>query len=198
VTFNRGIWNSFVVSAMDKGMQIRIANECGIDPAMDASIRAGLCQCFPPDRESFAQSRAWHGSLPDWTAVIQEGGEVIAYTGVVERIIRVGHDTVRVAGVQNVFVLPDHRGQGLCRQLMMTTMAEAEHRGVDFGLLFCTFELSTIYSNLDWRRLDRRTILRIASDGREVPIPKKNLGMFYPVTRDDFPAGEIHLQGNDW
>jgi len=179
-------------------MTIRIVNEPEVDAGLDAAIRAGLCICFPPDREVYAQTRAWHSSHPSWTVVIEQGDELIAHTGVVERTIRVGDQSLRVAGVQNVFVMPDHRGEGLCRQVMMATMTEAHRRRLDFGLLFCTLELSTIYWNLDWRRLDRRTILRIDSDGREVPIPAKNLGMFYPLVRDDFPAGEVHLQGNDW
>jgi GNAT superfamily N-acetyltransferase len=179
-------------------MITRVLNEPDIDPALDASIRAGLCECFPPDREVFSQTRAWHGTLPDWTIVIQEGDEVVAHVGIVERTIRADHMSLRVAGVQNVFVLPDRRGEGLCRQVMAAAMAEARRRRLQFGLLFCTPNLTAIYSNQDWRQLGRRRILRIDDEGREVPIPEKNLGMFYPLTRDDFPGGEIHLQGNDW
>lgn len=179
-------------------MNSRVIQEADIDAPLDARIRSGLCECFPPDREIYSQTRAWHGSHPDWTVLLQQADEIAAHAGVVERTIRVGEASFRVAGVQNVYVLPDYRGQGLCRQVMTVTMAEAKRRGLDFGLLFCTLDVSTIYSNLDWRRLDRRTILRIDADGREVPIPEKNLGMFFPLLRDDFPGGDVHLQGNDW
>ena len=187
-----------VISAMHEGMNPRTITESQMEPALDAAIRTSLCACFPHDREVFAHTRAWHGCLPDWSVVREDGGTVIAHAGVVERTIRVGEEAVRVAGVQNVFVLPDYRGEGLCRLVMTAAMAEAQRRQLDFGLLFCTESLSTIYSNLDWRRLDQRTILRIDADGREGPLPPKNLGMFYPLARHDFPAGTVRLQGNDW
>ncbi len=123
-----------------------------MDAACDASIRAGLCACFPPDREVFARSRGWHGAMPDWTVVREERGRVIAHVGVVERTVGVGGQSPRVAGVQSVFVLPAHRGRGLCRDVMQAAMTEAARRGLDFGLLFCTPQFGPIYERLGWHR----------------------------------------------
>ena len=179
-------------------MRTRIVPEAQIDAALDSAIRAGLCESFPSDQATFSRTRAWHGSPPDWTVVLEDDSSVLAHVGVVERTVRVGDESLRVAGVQNVFVLPDFRGEGLCRLVMTTAMSEALRRQLDVGLLFCTESLVTIYSNLDWRRLDQRTILCTDSNGQEVPIPAKNLAMFFPLIRHDFPAGTIRLQGRDW
>lgn len=179
-------------------MNPRIIPESQIDPALDTAIRASLCDCFPLDREVFAHTRAWHGSQPDWSVVLQEAEAVIAHAGVVERTIRVGQHSLRVAGMQNVFVLPTYRGQGLGRLVLATAMGEAQRRQLDCGLLFCSEGLSAIYAHLGWRRLDLETILRTDADGHEKPIPVQNLALFFPLARHDFPAGQVRLQGNDW
>lgn len=179
-------------------MELRIIEETKIGRELDAAIREALCVCFPPDREVFSRTRAWHGVLPDWTAVLMDNDELAAHGSVVEREIRVGLRLLRVAGVQNVCVLPRHRNQGLCRRVTLALMDEASRRGLDFGLLFCTPDVGVVYAKQDWRRLDRRGVVRIDYDGREKPIPDKNIVMFYPLRRHVFPAGDIHLQGNDW
>jgi GNAT superfamily N-acetyltransferase len=169
----------------------QIVDEQAITPEMDAAIRAGLCECFPPDREVFSQTRAWHGSFPTWSVVIEQAGVVIAHAAVVEREILAGDQTVRVAGVQNVFVLPAYRGQGLCRQVMTAAMDHADLRGLDLGLLFCAPQISPPY-------VEHRRITRIDELGQSQPLPKNNVALFYPLRLGGLPAGDLHLQGNDW
>ncbi len=176
----------------------RIVLEASISPAEDAAIRAGLCLCFPPDREVFSQTRAWHGTPPTWSVLMESHDRIVAHAAIVERQILVGAEKARVAGVLNVFVLPDCRGQGLFRQVMSTAMDEAHRRALDFGLLFCTPEIGAKYERLQWRLLSGRRVTRIDEQGQPQPLPAKNVTMFYPLRRFDVPAGNIHLLGNDW
>lgn len=180
-------------------MKLRMIDEDQMEARLDAAIRECLCVCFPPDREVFARTRAWHGVKPNWSVLLEEeGGTLLAHLGVVERAIRVGECQVRVAGIQNVFTMPHYRGRGLSRQLTKAAMEEARRRGLEFGLLFCTPAIGRIYESQGWFYLAPRTILRIDAQGAEIPLPEKNITMFYPLRRIDFPAGTIHLQGNDW
>jgi GNAT superfamily N-acetyltransferase len=176
----------------------RIVPETAITPAQDAAIRAGLCTCFPPDREIFSRTRAWHGSHPAWTVLVEHGDSVIAHVGVVERQIFVGREQVRIAGVQNAFVLPEHRGRGLFRQTMAAVLEEAKRRGLEFGLLFCTSEIGEKYARQGWRLPNGRAVIRLDEVGLEQPLPAKNVTMFYPLAGRDLPPGDLHLQGNDW
>ncbi len=200
-------------------MHIRIVNEEDIDARLDAEIRRGLVLCFPSDADVFATTRAWHGSAPSFSAVLEEGGTVVAHLGVVDRIIRVGTQpgacgtgvspvrakdaangpqSIRVAGLQNVCVLSEHRGRGLVDRVLDAAMAEARRRGFDDGLLFCVPELEKVYARCGWRTLPGVPVTRIDDTGREVGLPGRNIAMYYPLARESFPPGPIHLQGNDW
>lgn len=176
----------------------RIVPDESLTAAEDAAIRAALCRCFPVDHEVFARTRAWHGTLPTWTVLVGHEDLVIAHAGIVEREIVVGSARVRAAGVQNVLVVPEHRRSNLFRQVMSVAMDEARRRQLDLGILFCTADLARLYAWLGWQLLEGRHVVRIDEEGLPQPLPEKNVTMFYPLLRADFPPGDIHLQGNDW
>jgi hypothetical protein len=169
-----------------------------MDPATDAAIRSGLCACFPNDIAIFSQTRAWHGSGPAFCVLMEAGGEAVAHTGVVDRTIRVGADRLRIAGVQNVFVLPRHRGRGLVDQAMRMSMEEAERRRMDAGLLFCIPALEKLYARTGWQTLSPRPVWATRSGGERYRLDEKNILMFHPLLHHAFPEGEIDLNGDDW
>jgi hypothetical protein len=176
----------------------RIVCEQSLTAAEDAAIRTALCRCFPPDYEVFSKTRAWHGTLPTWTVLVEHEDLVIAHAGIVEREILVGQEPIRAAGVQNVLVVPEYRGSKLFLQIMSAAMDEAGRRYLDLGILFCTPDLARIYAWVGWQLLEERHVVRIDDNGQPQPLPQKNVTMFYPLVRADFPPGDIHLQGNDW
>jgi hypothetical protein len=178
-------------------MEPRIVSESLMSPELDAAIRRGLCLSFPKDAEHFRLGRDWHGSRPAYSAVLQEGTEVVGHAGVADRVIDAGGFAVRVAGVLNVFVVPSRRGTGLVHRVMSAAMAEAARRGFDCGLLFCVPELRKVYERTGWIVLPPARITRVDA-GREAPLPEGNIAMFFPLGRPDFPPGDIHLRGNDW
>lgn len=175
----------------------RIVDESEVTPDLDARIRAGLCLCFPKDRDVFAQSRAWHGSNPAFSAILEDAGEVIAHVGVVDRTVRIGNSPTRAAGIMNVFVLPSHRGRRLSDLVMVTAMAQAARRGFDLGLLFCTRPLVSVYARTGWILADN-PVVRVEA-GRAYPLPEGNLAMLLPLGQKAISTGAIiHLCGNDW
>jgi predicted acetyltransferase len=179
-------------------MTPRIVLETSITPAEDGAIRAALCLCFPDDREVFSRTRGWHGTLPAWSVIVEHQDQVIAHVGVVERVILVGDQQIRAAGIQNVLVVPEHRKTSLFRQVMSVAMEEARRRDIDVGLLFCTSSLARVYAGLGWRLLKAQNVIRIDENGFPQSLPEKNVTMFYPLCRSDIPSGDILLQGNDW
>jgi hypothetical protein len=176
----------------------RIIAEQSLTAAEDAAIRVALCRCFPVDHEIFCKTRAWHGTLPTWSVVVEHEDLIIAHAGIVEREILVGQERVRAAGVQNVLVVPEHRKTDLFRRIMLVAMAEALRRQVDLGILFCTADLARLYAWVGWRLLHGRSVIRVDEQGFFQPLPEKNVTMFYPLARADIPPGDIHLLGNDW
>jgi nodulation protein A len=179
-------------------MEIRIIDEDQITSGLDREIKDGLCRCFPPDVEVFSKSRAWHGSSPAFTVIGLEAGKIVAHVGIVDRTIRVADVLIRVAGIQNVFVLPEWQKRSLSAEVMNSAMAEASRHGFDCGLLYCIPELEKVYCRCGWQRIADRDITRIDENNQELPIPGKNIAMFYPLQLTTFPDGAIHLCGNDW
>ena len=180
-------------------MTVRIISEPDMDADTDRAIREGLCVCFPEDAGVFCHTRAWHGSAPEWSVVMEDdAGCVVAHAGVVSRTIEVGGKPLKVAGIQNVFVIPEFRGRGFCDQVMSAAMRQAASGDYDCGLLFCVPALENVYARCGWKSLGDRETVRIDENGSEVPVPGKNIAMFYPLKATGFPAGLIHLRGNDW
>ncbi|MDD5596895.1 MAG: GNAT family N-acetyltransferase [Victivallaceae bacterium] len=179
-------------------MKLKIMNEAEITPELDLEIKKALCRCFPADAEVFSRSRAWHGSVPAWSVIMIDGGHIAAHAGIIDRKIKAGETFLRVAGIQNVFVLPEYRGMGFCEKVMAAAMREAEKRDFDTGLLYCVPLLERVYAKCGWQLLPERMIIRIDENGNHVPLPDKNITMFFPLKMRDFPDGIINLQGNDW
>jgi GNAT superfamily N-acetyltransferase len=178
-------------------MKLALINEADMPPRMDEQIRAAMCACFPHDRTIFNKTREWHDCPPEFCVVLSDADRVIAHAGVVNRTITVGGIPLRIAGVQSVLVLPEYRGQGLSDEVLHAAMAEAVRRGFDYGMLFCLPVLAKVYARCGWQELRDREIIRI-EDGRELPLPDKNIAMYYRLHESTLPEGVIHLCGNDW
>ena len=182
-------------------LPIRVIDERDVTPELDARIRAALVASFPRDAATFSRSRGWHGSMPAYSAVLETSGpgsQVIAHVSVVDRTVAVDGRPVRVAGVQNVCTVPEHRGKRLAERVLGVAMDEARRRGFDCGLLFCDRSMERVYGRGGWVALPRRTIVRVEAPGREVPMTILHGLMYLPLARPDFPPGEVHLRGNDW
>jgi predicted acetyltransferase len=179
-------------------MNVLIIEEKTITDEMDAGIRRSLCDSFPKEREVFSKTRAWHDSSPAWSVVLDENSRVLAHVGIIDRIIKVGGENFHIAGIQNVFVIPEYRGKGLSDTVMTTAMRDASNRNYDFGLLFCIPELEKVYAKTGWLKIFPGSVSRVDENGDEMPLPEKNITMYFPLRVVSFPAGKIHLQGNDW
>ena len=179
-------------------MQLRIIEEMEIDKKLDTSIKEGLCICFPADTEIYLKTRAWHGYHPAWNVIIKTDNTVIAHAAVIDRKIQAGKEKTYIAGITNVFVLPEYRKKELSGKLMNTAMDEARRRNYELGLLFCEAELEKVYWRCGWKLLSENRIIRIDEKGKECPLEENIHAMYYPLLRTDFPRGDIHLNGNDW
>ena len=178
---------------------ISIVDEDQITPELDLAFRETLVACFHENADYFAKQRGWHGSMPLYSVYMEdESRKVIAHMSVVDRVVLVGSAQVRVAGAQNVAVLPQCRGMGMSARIMNEAMAEAFRRAFDCGLLFCSAALTKLYESCGWLLLEDRQIIRVDKNGIEMPLPEGNVSMWHRLLEKTFPDGDIHLQGNDW
>jgi predicted N-acetyltransferase YhbS len=180
-------------------IQYRIIAESAMSPDNDRAIKACLAAAFPVNAKTFAVSRAWHGSAPEFSVVAEDDAarSVAGHIGMIVRAVTAGDTTVRVAGVQNFGVHPDRRGGEIGPILMRMALDEARRRDIPHGLLFCVPGLERYYMKSGWVRTDADVTMDY--DGkRRIPIPGKNIAMTNPISGAPFPAGPIHLNGADW
>ena len=177
---------------------IKIIEEKNITPQLDSEIKNALCLCFPEDRNFFSLSRAWHNSYPEISFIMLENNRIVAHVAIVNRRIMVRNQFVKVAGIQNVFVLPEYRGKGLCKEIMTFAMQNIKKYNFDLGLLFCVPDLERTYSQCSWSIMSKREITRTTESGETIPLPNKNISMYYPLEMKQMPEGNIDLMGNDW
>jgi GNAT superfamily N-acetyltransferase len=179
-------------------MQLEILKESDVSPELDAAIREILCICFPYEKQIFSGTRAWHGIKPSFVILLQKAGNIIAYLAVVDRIIKVAEEPVRVAGIHGVCVLPEYRGRRLSAKLLRAAMDKSDRLGFDLGLLFTGSDLIKHYASCGWKLLANKPIIRVDKNSTEITMPAQQTTMYYPLARPDFPPGPVHLQGNDW
>ena len=130
-------------------MIIKTIEESDLSLETDQEIKDALCMCFPDCYDAFSESSAWHGSSPEYSVIAIQDEKIIAHVGVVHREISVkGVAALTVAGIQNVFVFPEHRGKGLVDKIMQEAMNVAAKKKFDCGLLFCVPALEKIYLRL--------------------------------------------------
>ncbi len=179
-------------------MQIQSIHESQIKPELDSAIKQTLCTCFPKDQAVFSRTRAWNGNEPVWTFYVQEDDQIVGHLSFSDQHIRAGNESCQVAGVQNVCVQPEYRGRGFSGQLCQAAMQKGRELQYDFGMLFTSPPLVKLYAAAGWQPVTASSLLQLDETGREVPIPDNQIPMYYPLLRQIFPSGVIHLQTRIW
>ena len=177
-------------------MRIEVIDESAVTPDLDTAIRRTLVVCFPHSAGVFGQSRCWRGNRPLWS-IVARAGVVAAHVAVIDRTIRVGEETVRVAGVGNVCALPEYRKTGLIDKVLASAAQETRRRGFDLGLLFCREPVKEVYFRNGWIEAAGRAFVRV-ENGIETEMPPENLRLYLPLRLSGLPAGRVHLQGDRW
>lgn len=178
-------------------MQTRIVKESKISEKLNAAIRKTLAVCFPHHKNIYSKTHYLNDNKPAFSAIIEDGDNIIAYVGVIDRTIKIGGRRYRVAGVQNVCVLPKYRHRRLSDGVLKAAMEEAQARRFDFGLLFTQQNIKQVYARNGWIEIMFRKFTR-TENGVNLEMPPESIKMYYPLAVKDFPTGDVDLLGNKW
>lgn len=186
-------------------MQIRIVKEMDlaipygteISETLDIAIRKTLAVCFPHHKDEFSKAHYLNDNKPVFSVIIEDGGSAIAYVGVIDRTIKLGSRRYRVAGVQNVCVLPKYRHRRLSDGVLKAAMEEAHTQRFDFGLLFTQQKIKKVYARNGWLQINKSKFIR-TENSVNIEMPPESVKMYYPLAVKDLPAGDVDLQGNKW
>ena len=178
---------------------------CIIEPDLTAEqkqeIRELQYAAFP-STEGFATQRWYHSPPCDddkWFAA-RADGELIGSVRLLFREVSTDAGDFVVGGIGNVCSHPGHRGSGAAKACLMAA-AGAIQRGADFGLLSCGEPVRPFYESLGWQKVDN--LLHYRPGTAHAPLvtgaPSDHV-MILAGRRsvDDWPDGEIDLNGPDW
>jgi len=178
-------------------MRPRIVKETEITKKLNAAIGKTLAVCFPHHKDIYSKTHYSYDNKPVFSVIIEDGSNVIAYAGVIDRTIKVGGKKYRVAGVQNVCVLPKYRGWQLSDSVLKAAMQEANTQRFDFGLLFTQEKIKKVYARCGWLQIENRKFIR-TENGVNIEMPTESIKMYYPFAVRNFPTGDVNLLGNKW
>jgi GNAT superfamily N-acetyltransferase len=105
----------------------------------------------------YALVRETEWAQPDWCYRAFDGEELVVFHNIILRTVRLDHDEVRAAGLNNMITLPSFRGRGAASRLLQETQPQwFDELRAEIGLLLCADALVPFYSKLGWRKLDAR------------------------------------------
>lgn len=144
----------------------------------------------------------WPGRLIEWARpewgiqVRDEGGDLVAYAGLVIRDGSHDRRPARIGGVGGVKTHPNHRRRGYAGEAMQSAHRFfSEAAGVDFGLLVCEESLIPYYERLGWQLFDGELLTQQPAGKVRFTF---NRVMVIPITGTAPKAGVIDLNGPPW
>lgn len=145
----------------------------------------------------FSKLTYWR-SIPSYRVFREKNGKIISHIAVIDRTIAIGNEQIHVASIQSVFVLPEYRGKDICEEMLSLLLKEAFHRDFDFSLLGCIPGLKKFYQRFGFEKINDRQIVLTDEYGKKHKIGEEEAMMWRPVCRDNFPLGDIDLNGDKW
>ena len=132
---------------------------------------------------------------PDWAVMVWEDQELVSNVHIIERVIRVGDQAVRVGGIGNISTKVEWRKRGYASAALKVAMEFlVDPLKADFGLMTATETVRPIYEKLGWKMV-ASSLLMEQPDGKE---PFNYPVLILPVLARDWPAGPIDVCGLPW
>ena len=162
-----------------------------------ATLRELSQTVYPPEEAS-----AWPGRELDWTAaewgirVVNSEGELVSFTGVVLRQVKIDGRSVWIGGVGGVKTHPAARRRGYAAIGLQRAMEFFhEQPDVEFALLVCEPELIEYYSRLGWKQFKGRLLTMQKGETEEFTFDRV---MVIDVRSAGPMKGTLDLQGPPW
>lgn len=162
-----------------------------VNDVQNAKIRALLTTCFTQPQDAVFKKRRYFREPYPHRWVIEDGhGNFVAHVGVHDKIVKAEGKTYRIAGIAEVCVHPDLRGQGLVRTMLQQIHRWLARRGFVFAVLLGD---PKVYASSGYVSIDNLSHDAEGADGRI--RMKKISAMVKPLTETPWPNSIVHLPG---
>ncbi len=178
---------------MPADSRLQILPEHEIPDSLCGEIAGLLETCFPGTFEA----RIYCKQLPHFRLLFWTDGKLVAQLGIDSRVINVDGRILKIFGVIDLCVHPEHRGRGIASQLLSKAeeIARSSHR--DFLVLMG--DRHDLYLRSGFLRVEPAVTRWLAIDERRtVDVFLRDLSDCFLVkslSGQPWPAGEIDLLG---
>jgi hypothetical protein len=119
----------------------------------------------------------------------------VTHVGLLQHIVAVGEQPVKVCGVGGVVTTLHAQGKGYATHAMRhAAHLMREELAADFGLLFCRDQLIPFYERLSWQKINDPVEIEQPSGPATSPM---NV-MVLPCRAEAWPAGCVKLNSLPW
>ena len=132
---------------------------------------------------------------PDWAVMVWEDDELVSNVHIVERTAEVGGANLRLGGIGNIATKVEWRKRG-CATTALKVAQDflLDPLKVDFGLMVSIEELVPRYKKLGWTRVADYLAIDQPGGKKRLDYPV----LILPVSKENWPKGEIDLCGLPW
>ena len=133
-----------------------------------------------------------------WYIMGRLDGKLVSQIGIVDRTIRVGGQSLSVAGIGGVATHPEFRRQGFTGILMETALEQMRQRGsheaYDFAMLFCSNHMVPYYTKRGFCLVYNPVY--VLESGKWILFADNK--MILPLSGKPWPEGELDVNGRSW
>jgi GNAT superfamily N-acetyltransferase len=134
-------------------------------------------------------------ATPAWYVLARVDSVLVSRLGIVERVVAVDRQSIRVAGISGVITHPEWRGRKIASAVLNKAVEFIKSEmNAEFALLLCRQEVTPVYARLGWKIVNGPTTFW--QPGRKLTYPK--LTMVLECGQKSWPIGPIDLGGLPW
>jgi predicted acetyltransferase len=133
-----------------------------------------------------------------WYVMGRVGGKLVSQIGIVDRTVRVGGQSLSIAGIGGVATHPQFRRRGFTGVLLQTALEQMRQRSsgnaYDFAMLFCTDHMVHYYTQRGFCQVTNP--VHIFEAGQWILFEDHR--MIMPLSGKPWPEGEVDVSGRSW
>jgi RimJ/RimL family protein N-acetyltransferase len=186
----RQAWETLPRVGDSSSITVQITPAGELSPDKQKSLDDLLARVFGDDPYSHMSY-----AKMEWNVLVYLGNILASNVEIVERIVTVSEQPLRVGGIGGVATLPEYRGRGLSTQAMTAAAKFMKGQlGLEYGLLITGSRRKTFYEALGWQVNSEPAYF----DQPSGKMKNEGITMSLAMAGEPWPAGVIDFCGLPW
>ena len=171
---------------------IEFIEDSAVDAELDRQLRQLISTCFTKPGDAVFRDRRYFHEPPHWRWFVRgTPTELIAHIAAHDKVIGLSTGDLRIAGIAEVCVHPQHRGQGLVRELLAVAHTWLTAQEIPLAVLLGD---KKHYSSSGYRNISN-PVRHWKPDPGVWLTETSDWVMVKPLRNFDWPTGLVDLRG---